>query len=148
MLGKGKMPRMSFGLLAGMLVLLGIIGISVQSTTSVHAQSGDWPTYLHDNARSGFDAAETRINRSTAANLKLKWIHTTGGSISTQTAVVNGIAYWGSWDGYEHATNVSTNAKVWARNLGVTTDSSCNPPSVGVASTATVTTVTIGGTNT
>src|SRR5712691_3255452 len=35
MLDKGKMPRIFFGLLAGMLVLLGVISISVQSTTSV-----------------------------------------------------------------------------------------------------------------
>src|SRR5947209_8775599 len=146
--GKWIQPRMYFGGLAILGVLLCIIGIGTHPPTSVHAQlSGGWPTYLHDNARSGFNAAETKINRSTAANLKLKWIHTTGGSISTQAAVVNGIAYWGSWDGYEHATNVSTNAKVWATNLGTTTDTSCNPPTVGVASTATVTTVSIGGSN-
>ena len=139
-------PEMFLGKLAVWVVLLCVIGI--QSTTSVHAQTAGWPTYLHDNARSGFNAADTKINRSTVANLKLKWTHTTSGSISTQAIVVNGIAYWGSWDGYEHATNVNTNALVWARNLGTTTSSNCSPTVVGVASSATVTTVSIGGKNT
>lgn len=106
------------------------------------AAAGDWPTYLMDNGRSGYNSAETIINATTAPNLKLHWTHTSAGAISTQPVEANGLIYWGSWDGYEHATNLN-NTTVWTRNIGQTTDASCNPPTVGVASTATIGSVTI-----
>jgi outer membrane protein assembly factor BamB len=114
---------------------------------SARAASGDWSTYLYNNVRSGYNSTETIITKSTAPNLKLHWTHTAAGGISTQPVEANGLVYWGSWDGYEHATN-SSNVTVWAANLGKTTDTSCNPPTVGVASTATIATVTINGTAT
>ena len=54
--------------------------------------------------------------------------------------------YWGSWDGNEHATN-TTGTQVWQTGLGYTFSSQCNDL-VGVASTATVATVGIGGKST
>src|SRR2546428_6161985 len=42
--------------------------------------------------------------------------------------------------GNEHATNLS-NAHVWTNQLETTTDTGCNPVSVGVASTSTVATI-------
>jgi polyvinyl alcohol dehydrogenase (cytochrome) len=51
--------------------------------------------------------------------------------------------YWGSWDGFEHATDLN-GRQIWATNLGTTTDNNCVPSSAGVASTATVATVKIG----
>src|SRR5258707_6451737 len=53
--------------------------------------------------------------------------------------------YWGSWDGFEHATKLD-GTQVWQKNLGQTVDSSCHPSTAGVASTATVASVLIGGT--
>lgn len=54
---------------------------------------------------------------------------------------------WGSWDGYEHATKLN-GTQVWQQNLGQTNDTNCFPPTVGVASTATVASMTFGGTKT
>src|SRR6266516_2460289 len=126
-----------------LLVAAGAGGIPI-----VHAaSSGDWPTYLRNNGRSGFNAAETIINPTTAPNLKLHWMYAAGGAISTQPVEVNGLIYWGSWDGYEHATNL-TGTQAWATYLGTTTDTNCTPPTVGVASTATVAPVVINGTAT
>jgi polyvinyl alcohol dehydrogenase (cytochrome) len=120
---------------------------------SAATSSGDWPTYLHDNGRSGFNSAETIINQTSAPNLKLKWSYQSTGcpnsppsspthTISTQPVVVNGLGriFWGSWDGCEHATALN-GSQAWATYIGQTTDSSCTPPTVGVASTVTYTTI-------
>ena len=135
-----------FTLILGTIVLL--VAAGAGSIPSVHAaSSGDWSTYLRDNGRSGFNAAETIINQTTAPKLKLHWTYAAGGAISTQPVEVKGLIYWGSWDGYEHATNL-TGTQVWATMLGTTTDTNCSPPTVGVASTATVASVVINGTAT
>lgn len=132
-------------LIAAVLVLL--FAAFASTPLPAQAAAGDWPTYLMNNARHGYNSSETIINQTSAPNLKLHWTHSTGGAISTQPVEANGLIYWGSWDGYEHATDLN-NAKVWAINLGQTTDTSCNPPTVGVASTATIGSVTINGTAT
>jgi outer membrane protein assembly factor BamB len=110
--------------------------------------AGDWPMYLADVGRSGYNSTETAINRTTASNLKLHWQYRSGGNISTQPVVVNGMIYWGSWDGYEHATNLSGH-QVWQTNLGINSvPSGCHPPKAGVASIAAVDSVNINGTMT
>ena len=121
--------------------------VLIPSVLTIHAATGDWPTYMADNGRSGFNPNETIINPSTAPNLKLKWIHTAAGAISTQPVEANGLVYWGSWDGVEHTTKLD-NTRFWTTNIGTTTDSACSPPRVGVASTATIGTVMISGTAT
>jgi outer membrane protein assembly factor BamB len=110
---------------------------------------GDWTTYLADNGRSGFNGNETRINATSASQLKLHWSVAEGSVISTQPIVANGAVFWGSWDGIEHATNLNGQT-LWSANLGKTVDNNpnCSPNSTGVASTATVATVTVKGTAT
>lgn len=132
------------------LISQGISHTFASNSTQSHSatiSAGDWSMYQGDMGRSGFNAAETTITPANASKLKLHWTHSAGGSISSQVAAVNGMLYWGSWDGIEHATNLS-GADVWTANLGQTTDSACNPVTVGVSSTAAVATVTIGGTPT
>ncbi len=109
---------------------------SVQFTSA-----GDWTTYGYDNARDNFNVAETIITPSTAPLLKQKWAHAGANGISDQIAAVGGTVYWGSWDGYVHATSISNGARVWSTFIGQTTDSACNPPRVGVASSPTVVSV-------
>ena len=121
---------------------------AVRSSTPHAAMPGDWPMYLSDPGRSGYNSAETAINGSTAANLKLHWKYHSGGNISTQPVVTNGMIYWGSWDGYEHATNLN-GTQAWQSFLGVTSVATgCHPPKAGVASIAAVDLVNIGGTMT
>jgi outer membrane protein assembly factor BamB len=52
--------------------------------------------------------------------------------------VVAGVAYVGSWDGYEYALNASTGALIWKTYLGITTAPNCSPPQLGVSSVAAV----------
>jgi polyvinyl alcohol dehydrogenase (cytochrome) len=106
--------------------------------------SGDWPGYLRDN--SSFNGDEGGINPKTAPQLRVYWKHHANGGVTAQSVVVNDTIYWGSWDGLEHATTLD-GQEVWATNLGEMTDDDpdCDPSSVGVASTATIIPMSIGG---
>ena len=128
-------------IIAGVFIMLPRFQAVQAARTGV---GGDWPTYMHDVGRSGYNKAETIINRTSAPNLKVHWTYQAGGMIFSQPVVANGLIYWGSFDGYEHATNLS-GQQIWQQNLGIRT--TCAPVSpLGVVSTAAVSTVTINGT--
>lgn len=100
--------------------------------------SSNWTMYNHDLAGSGYNSSETMLNASNFPNLTQKWKATGTNGMSDQPIVVGNTAYWGSWDGNLHSTNITgTNAGQdnWHTNLGVTSDSSCLPPVIGIAST-------------
>ncbi|MFL5654770.1 MAG: PQQ-binding-like beta-propeller repeat protein [Ktedonobacteraceae bacterium] len=110
------------------------------------ASSGDWPTYMHDNKRNGDNRAESIINRTSSPGLKVHWTAQSGGWIFSQPIVANGIIYWGSFDGYEHATD-GNGHQLWQQYLGVTTQ--CTPvPALGIVSSAAVATISLNGTPT
>jgi len=116
--------------------------------TPVGSASGYWTTYMANNGRNGFNAAENIITPATAPQLKLKWTHQAGDAVVSQPVVANGLIYWASWDGYEYATTLD-NKTVWATFLGKTVaDPICIPPRLGVTSTATIASVNINGTMT
>jgi polyvinyl alcohol dehydrogenase (cytochrome) len=73
----------------------------------------------------------------------MHWSYKAGSFISTQPVEANGLIYWGSWDGYEHATQLD-GTQVWQQSLGYTFSKNCNSQT-GVASTATIASVMIGG---
>ncbi|HLH62158.1 MAG TPA: hypothetical protein VKV20_10790 [Ktedonobacteraceae bacterium] len=131
-------------------VLATVIVSSLMPKTNAHADTGDWTTFLGSNARTGFNANETVINPSTAPNLTLSWSHLTNGTVTAQPIVSNGVLYWGSWDGHERATNLKNQKGIWSKNLGINVDknSGCHPTAAGVASTATIASVSINGQNT
>src|SRR5262249_8024587 len=68
--------------------------------------SSDWPMFLGNNARTGYNSAETIINATTASQLKPLWKHTVTKPINSQVVEANGMLYWGSWDGIEHASRL------------------------------------------
>ena len=110
--------------------------------------SANWSTYLKNGARTGFNSAETVVTPRTAPDLAQLWADTAGGAVSAEPIQVNGVVYYGSWDGHERAVNAATGTQRWSAFLGQTTHTSCNPPTVGVASTATIGTITVNGTAT
>ena len=95
-----------------MLVFGAAMPISALTPAPVAAASStDWPTYLHDG---GLTAAssETILTPAAASTLRPLWTYKTGGMIAASATVVGGIAYVGSWDGYEYALNATTGALV------------------------------------
>jgi outer membrane protein assembly factor BamB len=140
--------RSKFVFISVILVMIGVSTFTVLTRQPVaHAASGDWQTYLFDNTRSGYNGSETIINQKTAPHLKLHWTHTIAAKISAEPVEANGMMYWGSWDGLEHASRLSDGTDAWTTNLG-TTINSCSSQPTGVASTANISSVPIGGVNT
>lgn len=107
----------------------------------------DWPTYLFDSKRLGYNNSETIINPQTVSQLKMHWKNQPNVPMASEPVVANGLVYWGSWDGYEHATNPTTGIDVWKTFLGQTTSCLRNY-TFGVESTATITREAINGVTT
>jgi outer membrane protein assembly factor BamB/regulation of enolase protein 1 (concanavalin A-like superfamily) len=131
------------------LVILPLIALcmGLLTTQLAYAQADQWTTSLHDIARTG-SSTDTIISKMQASTIVKKWSLKTGGSVASQPAIVNGVAYVGSWDGNEYAINVSTGAVIWKTFTGITTGFSyCNPQQAGISSAATVLngTVYVGG---
>jgi outer membrane protein assembly factor BamB len=102
-----------------------------------------WPTYLQGNDRTGFASGESGFNTTSVENLHLAWKTSDTApnhGVFSQPVVSNGLVYWGSFDGFERATDTSGNL-VWQTNLGTTSPPACTDPSeAGVVSTPTITT--------
>ncbi len=147
LLGKWMRQRIHFLAVGGIFFMIVVVFLApaLLGARAVSSErftpAGDWTTYGYGNARNSFNTAETIITPSTAPQLKQKWRHAASNGVSGQPTAVGTIVYWGSWDGDVHATNITNNARIWTKFIGQTTDSSCNPPRVGVASSPTVTTV-------
>jgi len=146
LLGKWAWQRIYVLTSGGILVMIVVIFLAPPLLGARAASSerftpaGNWTTYGYGNAHDNFTSAETIITPSTAPRLKQKWHHAASNGISDQPATVGNTVYWGSWDGDVHATNITNNARIWTTFVGQTTDATCSPPRVGVASSPTVTT--------
>src|SRR5690348_14949051 len=96
-------------------VLVGLAEIMKQPA----ATPEDWPIYLHDPQRTSA-STETILSPSNVTRLTRRWTFKTGGVIEAAAAVVNGVVYVGSWDGYENALDANTGKLKWKTFLGIT----------------------------
>ncbi len=101
------------------------------------SNTDDWPTFMHDNQRTG-KSAESFFTTANAPTLTKLWSYKTGGGIAAEPTVVGNTVYVGSWDGYMYALNASTGALIWKTFLGQTTTPLCAPSTIGITSAATV----------
>jgi polyvinyl alcohol dehydrogenase (cytochrome) len=127
--------------LSGATALLAVFAALVSYPAT--ASGAEWPTYQHDLARTGFQPSDLAINESSVGILAPNWTIAANSTISAQAIAANGLIYWGSWDGFEHATDPSTGAEVWRTFLGHSKSLCKNVPNLGVASTASVATIQI-----
>ncbi|MGA7862341.1 MAG: PQQ-binding-like beta-propeller repeat protein [Thermoplasmata archaeon] len=111
--------------------------------------SEDWPTYLHDTARSGNSPVEPALPSSGIRSLHELWTYDTASPVASSATVVGGTVFVGSWNGYEYALNASTGAVEWKTFLGLKSSPGCGGGTIGVSSAATVEngTVYVGGGN-
>lgn len=72
----------------------------------------DWPMYGRD-LHHTFSNPYSLIKPANVASLKPVWDFATGDVVSASPAVVNGVLYAGSWDGYFYALNAATGALIW-----------------------------------
>src|SRR5690242_19848379 len=109
-----RILRSQFVLTAIALILLGVgPSIALVGHQTAQATSGDWSGYLFDSTHSGFNPAETIINNQTAPHLKVHWTRTNPGHIFAEPVEANGMLYWASWNGIEHASRLSDGTDVW-----------------------------------
>ena len=111
---------------------------AVSATPAVSPVANTWPTYLENPGRTSYDAAETTLTKTNAAQLTLKWTAHAQNVISSQPIFGNGLMYWSSWDGLLHASNPTTGADIWTHNIGQQTVALCDPPTAGPAAAATI----------
>lgn len=107
-----------------------------------------WPTFLYNGQRTAANLLETTLTPENVRNLSSLWMHGGIGTVSGSLAVVNGSAYFGSWDGNLYAVNVFNGSLEWNTSLGGGYDyTGCGTP--GIAATPAVwnNTVYIGGSN-
>ena len=127
--------------LAGMAALLAGLtfpgAIAAPAQVAAAAPATDWPMYLHDSQLTAA-SSETILTPAAVPTLRPLWTYKTGGMIAASATVVGGVAYVGSWDGFEYALNATTGALIWKTSLGITTAPACSPPALGVSSVAAV----------
>lgn len=101
----------------------------------------DWPTYMYDGGRSGFNAGETRLSPANAKSLKLLWRQKIGDGkpMAAQPIVYSGTLYIGSWDGYLYALNAQDGSVKWKKDTGITSSKLCFPQEAGITSAPAVT---------
>ncbi|HYK09153.1 MAG TPA: hypothetical protein VEW42_06695, partial [Candidatus Eisenbacteria bacterium] len=142
---------------AALKITFNVVNTAVSPTPTPPPATDDWTTFRYDRERSNFDPSNTSITTSTVPNLKLNWSTSPGGTlsafgpntISAQPAVVQNVIYYGDWTGNFYAKNVSNGSIVWQRNIGADTPGNgCSPTTIGVASSATVKTITVNGVDT
>ncbi len=109
-------------------------------SSSSPSVSGPQATYQADNARTGYSTG-TSITTANAAGLTQQWSVKETAAISAQAVISDGVAYWGDWNGIEHATTTAGKS-LWATSIGIAPRPSACPfkqlGPIGVVSSATV----------
>jgi outer membrane protein assembly factor BamB len=82
-------------------------------------QSNDWSMFRRDLAHTGNAGDNSTLPQGT-----LKWTFTTGAVIHSSPAVVDGVVYIGSRDGYFYALDADTGEKIWSFKADSFVDSS------------------------
>jgi polyvinyl alcohol dehydrogenase (cytochrome) len=99
-------------------VLVAFPLLGVLSLGAFDSQSANWPMFGRDLAGTHFNPDETVLTPATVSQLKPKWIFQTEGDVSSQPTVVDGVVYFGSWDGKEYAVDAKTGQKIWEHDCG------------------------------
>ena len=131
----------------GVAVLVAVVTVLVTGVfrSASHAGLGAWPMFMGNFARTGFAADETSITAANVHQLKQRWQVAGKATISDQATLADGFLYWGSWDGYEHASDAGTGEELWRTYLGQETKPDCAPPHVGIGSTPAIGSVQLDG---
>jgi outer membrane protein assembly factor BamB len=95
-----------------------IFGLSFCGTLSSAERRDvdDWPMYGR-NLQHTFDNPHSLIEPNNVAQLQPAWVFPTGDVVSASPAVVDGVVYTGSWDGYFYALNARSGHLRWKFRL-------------------------------
>src|SRR5450631_1321494 len=117
------MRMVLFSLVVCISACIGTIGISKQASakalpshlTQQQSATINWDQFGYQNTR--YNSSEKTLNASNVSRLTPKWSTYVGDVVNSSPAVVNGIVYSGSYDGYMKAFNDSTGTLLWRYQL-------------------------------
>src|SRR4051812_13906767 len=122
---------------------LGLMWLNANKDTSTKQviASDDWPAFMYNGERTGFNPGEVRLSPDNAANLKLLWRQKIGDGkpLAAQPIIKGDTVYVGSWDGFLYALNKADGSIRWKKDLGLTKSSKCFPQVAGISSSPAVT---------
>ena len=78
---------------------------------------GRWSWFGYDLANSRYNPDEAVLTAGTAPDLAERWHLELGTGMSSTPAVVDGVVYFGDWDGVAHAVDADTGDEVWSTEL-------------------------------
>src|SRR5262249_12721029 len=78
----------------------------------------DWPRFHFDNRNSGDNPLENTLNPSDVGSLRKLWSLTTGDTVDSSPAVVDGVVYVGSQDDNVYALDARTGTQRWVFQTG------------------------------
>jgi outer membrane protein assembly factor BamB len=82
--------------------------------TTWHGTGGDWPVMGGNDAQTGYQAAEHKLDKTTVGNLKFRWSSgSTAASTGDTSGVVSGSCFYISGGGLIYAYDASTGRLVW-----------------------------------
>jgi outer membrane protein assembly factor BamB len=94
-----------------------LIGLFCLAVDAAERQDGDdWPMYGR-NLQHTFDNPDSAITPNNVAQLRPAWISPAGDVVSASPAVVDGVVYTGSWDGYFYALDARSGQLKWKFRL-------------------------------
>ena len=82
------------------------------------AAAGDWPTFAHDDLRTGLQAAPTGITRSTVRDLHLRWNVTLRDTVTSSPIVAAQTVFVSTESGKVYALDAQTGRIRWSRTIG------------------------------
>ena len=94
----------------------------------------DWTKYCGSLAMNGVSTGEQILSPSSASNIQLLWSRKLSGPIASAPSVARGKAYVGDWGGIEWALDAGTGDVIASADLGQTSSTRCNPPTLGITS--------------
>ena len=99
--------HMLFSVFLNLLVVLCILW--AQPAAAI-ASTDNWPMFNHDLVHTGYSTSFAPRTNQTL------WTFTVGNAVKTSPAVVDGIVYFGSDDGYVYALNAANGSLIWKYN--------------------------------
>jgi polyvinyl alcohol dehydrogenase (cytochrome) len=102
------------GCVAGMLVVA--LFLFSPAKGAERARPGEWPMYGR-NLQHTFANPDSRITPNNVAQLREAWVFPTADVVSASPAVVDGVVYTGSWDGYFYAVDAKAGQLKWKFRL-------------------------------
>ncbi len=87
------------------------------TTESPPSTPSDWATYGFDDANSRHNRTETRIGPDNVSCLEVLWSIDGLGGVTGTPVAIDGVVYFGDWNGRLHAVEAESGAVVWGEQV-------------------------------